>query len=117
MALDAVDVLDRKIIDQLRADGRRSFTEIGRYVGLSEAGVRNRYKRLVALGVVQVVGMHNSLRLGRSEAHVFLRVRGHELETVAANLAAFDEVKFVAACVGPFDLSMDVRCESVADMA
>lgn len=117
MGLEAIDVIDRKIIDQLRVDGRRSLSEIGRYVGLSEASVRNRYKRLLALGVVQVVGMPNSQRLGQTEVHVFLQVRGTDLETVAATLSAFDEVKFVAACVGRFDLSVDVRCSTAAEMA
>jgi len=115
--LEAVDVIDRKIIDQLRIDGRRSFGEIGRYVGLSEASVRGRYKRLLGLGVVQVVGMPNSLKLGSLESHLSLRVRGATVESVALAVAEFPEVKFVGACIGSFDLMIDVRCDDAKHLS
>jgi Lrp/AsnC family transcriptional regulator for asnA, asnC and gidA len=115
--LEAVDVIDRKIIDQLRLDGRRSFGEIGRYVGLSEGSVRARYKRLLSLGVVQVVGMPNSPKMGWVEAHLSVRVRGTTLVSVAKALAAFPEVKYVGACIGAFDLIVDVRFENTAELS
>jgi len=111
MALDAVDVVDRKIIDQLRIDGRRSFGEIARYVGLSEASVRQRYHRLLQLGVVQVVGMPNGVELGYHEAHLSIRVRSATVDSVARALAAFPEVRYVGACIGSYDLILDVRCD------
>ncbi|WP_368498027.1 Lrp/AsnC family transcriptional regulator [Herbiconiux sp. A18JL235] len=116
MELEAVDVIDRKIIDQLRLDGRRSFGQIARYVGLSEGSVRQRYHRLLSLGVVQVVGMPNSPKMGYVEAHLSIRVRGATVETVARALAALPEVKYVAACIGSYDLSADVRCDDQAQM-
>jgi len=114
--LEAIDVIDRKIIDQLRLDGRRSFGQIARYVGLSEGSVRQRYHRLLSLGVVQVVGMPNSPRLGYVEARLSIRVRGATVETVARALASLAEVRFVGACIGSFDLSVDVRCDDQTQM-
>ncbi|WP_216851392.1 Lrp/AsnC family transcriptional regulator [Herbiconiux sp. VKM Ac-2851] len=116
MELEAIDVIDRKIIDQLRLDGRRSFGQIARYVGLTEGSVRQRYNRLLALGVVQVVGMPNSPRMGYVEAHLSIRVRGATVESVAKALAALPQVKYVGACIGSFDLSADVRCADQAEM-
>jgi Lrp/AsnC family transcriptional regulator, regulator for asnA, asnC and gidA len=104
------DSIDRRIIDQLRIDGRRSFGEIGRYVGLSEASVRSRYNRLRKLGIVQVVGMSDAPKLGEVEAHISIQVRGVTVESVARQLAAHPEVKFVGAALGAFDLMLDVRC-------
>jgi Lrp/AsnC family transcriptional regulator for asnA, asnC and gidA len=104
------DSVDRRIIDQLRIDGRRSFGEIGRYVGLGEAAVRSRYNRLRKLGIVQVVGMSDAPRLGEVEAHVSIQVRGVTVESVARQLAKHSEVKFVGAALGAFDLMLDVRC-------
>ncbi|MCV7227325.1 Lrp/AsnC family transcriptional regulator [Mycolicibacterium komossense] len=106
----AADSFDRRIIDQLRIDGRRSFGEIGRYVGLSEAAVRSRYNRLRKLGIVQVVGMPDATRLGEVEAHVSIRVRGVTVASVARQLSAHPEVKFVGAALGAYDLVLDVRC-------
>jgi len=116
MELDAIDVIDRKIIDQLRIDGRRSFGEIGRYVGLSEGSVRARYKRLLSLGVVQVVGMPNPTKMGWVEAHLSIRVRGATADSVARALAAFPEVKYVGTCIGSFDLIADVRFETSEEL-
>jgi Lrp/AsnC family transcriptional regulator, regulator for asnA, asnC and gidA len=114
---EAVDVIDRKIIDQLRIDGRRSFGEIGRYVGLSEASVRARYRRLLGLGIVQVVGMPNATGMGFLEAHLSIRVRGATLASVANALSEMPEVKFVGASIGSFDLTVDVRFSDNAHLA
>ena len=105
------DSADRRIIDQLRIDGRRSFGEIGRYVGMSEASVRARYNRLRKLGIVQVVGMSDAPKLGEVEAHISIQVRGVPVESIARQLVAHPEVKFVGAALGAFDLVRDVRCD------
>ncbi|GAB6901458.1 Lrp/AsnC family transcriptional regulator [Kineosporia succinea] len=117
MDIEAVDVIDRKIIDQLRIDGRRSFGEIGRYVGLSEGSVRTRYKRLLSLGIVQVVGMPNAPKMGYLEAHLSIRVRGATLASVATALSEMPEVKYVGSCIGSFDLIVDVRFESHQELS
>ncbi|WP_205823074.1 MULTISPECIES: Lrp/AsnC family transcriptional regulator [Actinomycetes] len=116
MQLEAIDVIDRKIIDQLRLDGRRSFGQIARYVGLSEASVRQRYKRLLDLGVVQVIGMPNSPKLGLLEVRLSIRVRGTTVDAVAHALSALSPVKYVGACIGAYDLIVDVRCETQTEL-
>lgn len=108
-----IDTIDRKIIDQLRIDGRRSFAVIGRNVGLSEPSVRARYRRLSEAGIVQVVGMSDAPKLGEIEVHVAICVRGVAVATVAKQLAAMPEIKFVASAVGAYDLIADLRCADV----
>ncbi|WP_223692662.1 Lrp/AsnC family transcriptional regulator [Leifsonia poae] len=112
-----IDSIDRKIIDQLRMDGRRSFAVIGRNVGLSEASVRARYRRLSKAGIVQVVGMADAPKLGDIEVHVAIRVRGVTVASVAKQLVAIPEIKFVASAVGAYDLIVDLRCESVVHLS
>ena len=41
-----LDDVSKAIIEQLQADGRRSYAEIGKAVGLSEAAVRQRVQKL-----------------------------------------------------------------------
>jgi DNA-binding Lrp family transcriptional regulator len=48
----AVDDLDRRLIELLRADGRASFAALGDQVGLSASAVKRRVDRLVAEGVI-----------------------------------------------------------------
>jgi len=48
-----MDGFDRKIIDLLAADARRSLADIGAQVGLSASAVNERIRRLYATGVIR----------------------------------------------------------------
>lgn len=48
-----IDEIDRKIIEMLREDARRNYTEVGKALGLSEGAVRRRVKNLMDKGVIK----------------------------------------------------------------
>ena len=45
--------LDRKIVALLAADGRMSFTDLGKATGLSTSAVHQRVRRLEQRGVIR----------------------------------------------------------------
>jgi Lrp/AsnC family leucine-responsive transcriptional regulator len=47
-----VEELDRRILELLAADGRLSFTDLGKATGLSTSAVHQRVKRLEARGFI-----------------------------------------------------------------
>jgi Lrp/AsnC family leucine-responsive transcriptional regulator len=49
---DAIDAVDRHLIELLRANGRASFAELARQVGLSSPAVHERVGKLEAAGVI-----------------------------------------------------------------
>ncbi len=51
--MERLDELDRKILALLQAEGRRSFADLGREVGLSTPAVKRRVDRLEAAGVIR----------------------------------------------------------------
>lgn len=51
--LSELDLIDRKILDLLVADGRRSASDIGRNVGLSPAAAKRRIDRLEQTGYIR----------------------------------------------------------------
>jgi Lrp/AsnC family transcriptional regulator for asnA, asnC and gidA len=59
-----LDLIDRKIIESLQADGRTAFTALARETGVSEAAVRARVRRLMENGVIEVVAVTNPLMVG-----------------------------------------------------
>ena len=59
-----IDGTSRAIIEQLQADGRRSYAAIGQAVGLSEAAVRQRVQKLVDSGVMQIVAVTDPMQTG-----------------------------------------------------
>ncbi len=44
--------VDRRLVDLLRADGRTSYTDLGRTMGLSTSAVHQRVRRLEERGVI-----------------------------------------------------------------
>ena len=107
-----LDDVSKAIIEELQQDGRRSYAAIGKVVGLSEAAVRQRVQRLIDNGVMQVVAVTDPLELGFArQAMIGIRVTG-ELEGVADELAALDEVDYVVVTAGSYDLLVEVVCES-----
>ncbi|HEY0125632.1 MAG TPA: Lrp/AsnC family transcriptional regulator [Blastococcus sp.] len=48
----AIDAVDQQLIDRLRANGRASYAELARQVGLSSPAVHERVGKLEAAGVI-----------------------------------------------------------------
>ena len=55
-SLSGVEDTDRKILRLLAADGRMSFTDLGKATGLSTSAVHQRVKRLEQRGLIQGYG-------------------------------------------------------------
>ena len=111
-----LDDVSKAIIEQLQADGRRSYAEIGKAVGLSEAAVRQRVQKLQDAGVMQVVAVTDPMQLGfYRQAMIGVRVTG-DTTKVAAALAALPAVDYVVLTAGSFDLLAEVVCENDDDL-
>ena len=112
----AIDGLSKRIIEQLQEDGRRSYAEIGRAVGLSEAAVRQRVQRLTESGAMQVVAVTDPMQLGfHRQAMIGLRVGG-DSRAVAAELEKIPAVDYLVLTAGSFDILAEVVCESDEDL-
>src|SRR3954471_5308058 len=111
-----IDGTSRAIIEQLQADGRRSYAAIGQAVGLSEAAVRQRVQRLVESGVMQIVAVTDPMQTGFArQAMVAIQVTG-DLEDVAAKLAQLDEVDYLVVTAGSWDILAEVVVEDDAHL-
>jgi len=105
------DATSKAIIEQLQTDGRRSYAEIGKAVGLSEAAVRQRVQKLTESGVIQIVAVTDPMQLGFTrQAMIGVRVTG-DTRVVADRLAALGAVDYVVLTAGSFDLLVEVVCE------
>ncbi len=111
-----LDEVSKAIIEQLQDDGRRSYAEIGKHVGLSEAAVRQRVQKLTESGVMQVVAVTDPMQLGfYRQAMIGIRVTG-DATHVADTLAAISEVDYVVLTAGSFDILAEVVCENDDDL-
>ncbi len=106
-----LDDISKQIIEQLQQDGRRSYAAIGQAVGLSEAAARQRVQRLLDAGAMQIVAVTDPMTLGfRRQTMIGVRCSG-DLEQVAEQLVALDEIDYVVITAGSFDLLIEVVCE------
>lgn len=107
-----LDELSKLIIEQLQQDGRRSYSEIGKAVGLSEAAVRQRVQKLTEKGVMQIVAVTDPMQLGfYTQAMVGIRSTG-DTTSLADALTAMPEVDYVVITAGSFDILAEVVCEN-----
>jgi len=112
----ALDDVSKGIIEQLQEDGRRSYAEIGKAVGLSEAAVRQRVQKLTDAGVMQVVAVTDPMQLGfYRQAMIGIRATG-DTTKVAEQLAAIPAIDYVVLTAGSFDVMAEVVCESDDDL-
>jgi Lrp/AsnC family transcriptional regulator, regulator for asnA, asnC and gidA len=111
-----LDDVSKAIVEQLQADGRRSYAEIGKAVGLSEAAVRQRVQKLTDSGVMQVVAVTDPMQLGfYRQAMIGIRATG-DTTVLAASLSALASVDYVVLTAGSFDILVEVVCESDDDL-
>jgi Lrp/AsnC family transcriptional regulator for asnA, asnC and gidA len=111
-----LDDVSKAIIEQLQSDGRRSYAEIGKAVGLSEAAVRQRVQKLTDSGVMQVVAVTDPMQLGfYRQAMIGIRVTGDTM-VVAEELSSIPAVDYVVLTAGSFDILAEIVCENDEDL-
>lgn len=110
------DELDRKLLDMLRSDARKSFIEIAKELGVSEATVRRRVKRLVDSGVIR----RFTIELGRSggaNAITLVAVEpGAQIQEIAGRIKAIDGVERIYEITGQYDMAIFVHGDGIADV-
>ena len=110
-AKQPIDAISKQIVEQLQLDGRKSYAEIAKVVGLSEAAVRQRVQKLTESGIAQIVAVTDPLSLGFNRlAMIGVRVSG-DIRKVADELAEMPEVSYLIMTAGSFDLMFEVVCE------
>jgi Lrp/AsnC family transcriptional regulator for asnA, asnC and gidA len=106
-----LDGTAKAIIQQLQIDGRKSYSEIGKAVGLSEAAARQRVQKLTESGVIQVVAVTDPLQMGFTrQAMIGIRTSG-DSRALVEMLTEMREVDYVVLTAGSFDILVEVVCE------
>lgn len=108
-----IDDFDREIIRLLQIDGRMPFLTIATQLDLAEGTVRRRVGKLLDEGLLRIVGIVDPFKVGlNTVAVVGLKVDRKKIETIAQELTALDEVRYVALSTGNYDLVIEVVVSS-----
>jgi len=96
------DEVDKKIVQLLEQDGRRSFNEIAKKLKLSESAIRKRVVALQEKGVIKKFTIQvDPAKLGTSSVSIVgVDVEPTKLLEVAQKLCEVDEIRSVATSTG-----------------
>ena len=115
--LPALDEVDEQIIAALRKNGRIANRDIAREMGLNEATVRTRLRRLEDASMVRVVAMRDLSAMGFGYlAPVGVQVKGRPAGDVGAEIAELERVITVNVAIGTHDLEIQVVAETLEEM-
>ncbi|WP_062301726.1 Lrp/AsnC family transcriptional regulator [Demequina subtropica] len=115
----SLDDLDRRIIDELRLDGRASYAEMGLRIGLSPSAVKRRVDRMLADKVIQGfrVRLDPALDAGGTEAYVEVFCRGTVApEELRRILASIPNVVEAFTVTGQADAIVRLRAATMPDL-
>ncbi|HVA90478.1 MAG TPA: Lrp/AsnC family transcriptional regulator [Chloroflexota bacterium] len=111
-----LDVVDRRIVDRLRVDGRYSIADLAASCGVTESLARRRLEHLLTRSGVRPIALVDPHLLGYDvELLLWLRVDLACLEQVATALAARREVRYISATSGYRDLVCEVILRRQSD--
>ena len=105
MSKSRIDDVDRKILELLSINGRRSNREIGQTLGLGEGTVRGRIERMQERRIIKIMAVtsfsgESSPQLG----YIGVRVDLKQVAETARAIAKMEFVRFVATMLGRFDI-------------
>ncbi len=111
-----LDDIDVKILELLRKDGRMSFIDIGKKVGLSEGAVRRRVKLLQERGIIKKFTIEIDRSYGVSAVTFIQLEPGSSPKQVVEKVANIPGVEVVYEITGRFDVIAILSAPSIGEL-
>jgi DNA-binding Lrp family transcriptional regulator len=109
------DEVDRGIIERLKEDARMTFVDIGNALGVYDATVYNRVKRLTEVGVIKKFTIEvDEAAVGKKvSGFILLNVKPGAVKEVSKQLCEVEKVGEVHEIHGSEDLIVKVRAKNL----
>jgi Lrp/AsnC family transcriptional regulator, regulator for asnA, asnC and gidA len=112
-----IDLIDSRMILLLQEDGRIPNTEIAKRLGISEATVRSRLKRLVDEEIVQIVAVSNPFKLGFEIAgDLYIHVEMKKVDQVLEALKEQKELWYIVMTTGEASINAEFVVRTLEDL-
>ena len=109
-----MDIVDLKILELLKDDGRKSYNEISENVGKTEATVRRRVKNLIEEGVIKKFTIeYNIDSKPKTRATVKIEPDFKEIKNILKELIGIEEITDIWRLSGDCGLFIKVEIPSI----
>ncbi|MEM3665978.1 MAG: Lrp/AsnC family transcriptional regulator [Candidatus Bathyarchaeia archaeon] len=111
-----MDEIDKKIIKILKDDGRATYIDIGKKVGLSEGAVRKRINALIDSGIIRRFTIKMGVTEG-AEAITLLSVHPSvPTSEISKTLIKMPNVETVHEITGEYDIAVIITGMNIAEV-
>ncbi|MEM2103347.1 MAG: Lrp/AsnC family transcriptional regulator [Candidatus Bathyarchaeia archaeon] len=111
-----MDEVDKEIIKILKQNGRVSYIDIGRKVGLSEGAVRLRIRRLIESGIIKRFTVETELTDEVEALCLISASPSFPTSRISAALMATPNVKKVYEVTGVYDIVVVVSAANISEV-
>jgi DNA-binding Lrp family transcriptional regulator len=103
-----MDDVDWKLIQNLMINGRASFNEIGKQLGISPSTATRRYNSLSSCGIIRAIIQINPMKIGYSNAACFRMTINPEdsIADISDSICKIPDTVGFVRTVGTYDLSV-----------
>jgi DNA-binding Lrp family transcriptional regulator len=108
--------IDRRILEILKIDSRKSFVDIGKELSLSESAVRRRVKNLLRIGIIKRFTLEVDTGENTSAITLLSVDSSADTAVVTSKLLAIHGVKIVYEITGQFDIATIISASSISEI-
>jgi Lrp/AsnC family transcriptional regulator, regulator for asnA, asnC and gidA len=108
--------IDRRILEILKIDSRKSFVDIGKELNLSESAVRRRVKNLLRTGIIKRFTLEVDTGENTSAITLLSVDSSADTAVVTTRLLAIHGVKTVYEITGQFDIAAIISASSISEI-
>jgi len=88
-----IDAIDKRILEELKKDGRQSYRDIGEIVGRTEATVRRRVKRMLKKDIIEKFTINYEIdSKPKVRATIKIEPDYKKIKSIMKELRAIDEI-------------------------
>lgn len=100
-----LDRTEKEIIALLQRDGRMSFVDMAKEIGVTEGTIRRKFNRLTGDGIIHIAAIAEPFKVGfQTMAMISIAAEPSRVEEVARAVAALPRIHYVALVTGHYDI-------------
>src|SRR5215467_899343 len=113
-----IDEINLKIINILKKDSSTPFVDVTKQIGVSDATVHMRVKRMIATGIINkfTISVDNNLLGYDHMAFLGINISPGSADQIISDLLKIEEVLEMHEMHGKFDLLLKIRAKNLTHM-